>query len=128
MVRTTKHGRAWRLILRPSTCGVELIADTILRRGTDRWVLDAKYKCGYGDESRNDRFQMCAYILAFGATRATLVYPVASTSLETRRKLLSISSLGQQVVVDSIAINMAAGPDAAKESLRRIMLQEHKQK
>jgi 5-methylcytosine-specific restriction endonuclease McrBC regulatory subunit McrC len=99
-----------------------LIADTILRRGTDRWVLDAKYKCGYGDESRNDRFQMCAYILAFGATRATLVYPVASTSLETRRKLLSISSLGQQVVVDSIAINMAAGPDATKESLRHIML------
>jgi 5-methylcytosine-specific restriction endonuclease McrBC regulatory subunit McrC len=55
-----------------------LIADTILRRGADRWVLDAKYKCSYGNESRNDRFQMCAYILAFGATRATLVYPVAN--------------------------------------------------
>lgn len=117
----SKCVRSWNDALGPDDRYRSLIADTILRRREHRWVLDAKYKCSYGNEDRHDRFQMCAYILAFGASRATLVYPVANSSLGPRRELLTVSSLGRQAVVDSIAIDMAAGPAAAKESLRQIM-------
>ena len=51
-------------------------ADVIVERGKSRWVLDAKYKCEFGDESRIDRFQMCAYAVAFDADRVSLVYPM----------------------------------------------------
>ena len=39
----------------------------IVERANARWVLDAKYKCEFGDESRVDRFQMCTYALVFDA-------------------------------------------------------------
>ncbi len=42
-----------------------MIADILLMRNDERWVLDAKYKRDFGNESRNDRFQMCAYAIAF---------------------------------------------------------------
>ena len=51
-----------------------MIADILVQRGQDRWVLDAKYKRDFGNESRTDRFQMCAYAIGFHANRATLVY------------------------------------------------------
>ena len=50
----------------------------MLENNLERWVLDAKYKRAFGVESREDRFQMCAYAVAFNADRATLVYPTAS--------------------------------------------------
>lgn len=33
-----------------------MIADLLLQKGSQRWVLDAKYKRDFGTESRNDRF------------------------------------------------------------------------
>ena len=94
-----------------------LIADTLLRRGNDRWVLDAKYKRSYGNEDRNDRFQMCAYALRFGADRATLVYPFANHEHPSRRTLMSTSYGNAPVIIDAIALPMAEGPQACKTRL-----------
>ena len=117
-----KCRRVWNDALGPEDPDRSLIADTILRRGKDRWVLDAKYKSSYGNESRIDRFQMCAYVLAFGARRATLVYPVVSGTLPDRRELLRTNLGENSVIVDSMAIPMAHGPAVATARLKDLLL------
>ena len=117
-----KCRRVWNDALGPDDSTRSLIADTILRRGDDRWVLDAKYKSSYGNESRADRFQMCAYVLAFGARRATLIYPVVSGTLPDRRIILTTIVGGEAVIVDSVAISMACGPAMATAKLKELLL------
>lgn len=93
-----------------------LIADSIIKRNGLKWVLDAKYKRDYGDEGRVDRFQMCAYALAFGADRASLVYPLGQTGAE-QRTLLDTSVGSKRVRIDSISLPMRSGPDECKAAL-----------
>ena len=95
-----------------------MISDILLQRGTERWVLDAKYKCGFGNESRNDRFQMCAYAMGFRASRATLVYPSQESSNFDQRELLSVDIGGTHVRIDSFALPMANGPNMCLKALR----------
>jgi len=86
-----------------------LIADSIVKRNELKWVLDAKYKRDYGDEGRVDRFQMCAYALAFDADRASLVYPLGHIDAE-QRTLLHTMVGTKQVRIDSISLPMRSGP------------------
>jgi 5-methylcytosine-specific restriction endonuclease McrBC regulatory subunit McrC len=95
-----------------------MISDILLQCGTERWVLDAKYKCGFGNESRNDRFQMCAYAMGFRASRATLVYPSQESSNFDQRELLSVDIGGTHVRIDSFALPMANGPNMCLKALR----------
>ena len=99
-----------------------MTADVILTSGPRRWVLDAKYKRGYGDEERNDRFQMTAYAMAFNARRATLVYPTAQTPRPRWRLLLAGQIGGQPTTIDSIELPMSAGPAACRQALTDAML------
>ena len=103
-----------------------MTADVILAAGAGaarrRWVLDAKYKRGYGDEERNDRFQMTAYAMAFNARRATLVYPTAATPRARWRLLLSGQIGGQPTMIDSVELPMGAGPSACRQALLEAML------
>jgi hypothetical protein len=94
-----------------------MTADVLLRAGDRRWVLDAKYKRGYGDEERNDRFQMTAYAMAFDARRATLVYPTADSPRPRWRLLLAGQIAGQSTTIDSIELPMALGPAACRAAL-----------
>ncbi len=73
-------------------------------------VLDAKYKCAYEQESRNDRFQMAAYALAFGAKRVILVYPSAADRSFRHRLLLTSRLEGGEATIHSLELPMAAGP------------------
>src|SRR5688572_13083682 len=67
-----------------------------------RWVLNAKYKRGLsGDEAREDRFQMCGYAIAFGAARASLVYPTGETGIPRSRVLLAGDVAGKPVTIDA---------------------------
>ena len=99
-----------------------MTADVILESGNRRWVLDAKYKLGYGDEERNDRFQMTAYVMAFNARRATLVYPTAETERARWRLLLAGQIGGQPTTIDSIELPMSAGPVTCRAALLDAML------
>ena len=99
-----------------------MTADVILASGARRWVLDAKYKRGYGDEERNDRFQMTAYAMAFNARRATLVYPTAESPRARWRLLLAGQIGGQPTTIDSIELPMAAGPVTCRAALLDAML------
>ena len=94
-----------------------MTADVLLCSGDRRWVLDAKYKRGYGDEERNDRFQMTAYAMAFNARRATLVYPTADCARPRWRLLLAGQIAGQSTTIDSIELPMALGPAACRAAL-----------
>jgi hypothetical protein len=100
-----------------------MTADVILRSPAGaRWVLDAKYKRDYGDEARDDRFQVTAYATAFDAQRGSLVYPTAEGETARRRVLLKTGSVGARpVTVDSIELPMAAGPITCREALRRVI-------
>jgi len=93
-----------------------LIADVIVERSGARWVLDAKYKREFGNESRVDRFQMCAYATAFDAGRVSLVYPLAD-QLDSARNLLIATMGGKHIHIDSLALPMAAGPKACRAAL-----------
>ncbi len=93
-----------------------LSADVIVQRADYRWVLDAKYKREFADESREDRFQMCAYALAFDADRVTLVYPSA-TAEDASRELLRANVGGKSLVIDSLALPMAAGVEPCRTAL-----------
>ena len=97
-----------------------LRADVMLERHSDRWVLDAKYKRAFGGESREDRFQMCAYAVAFDADRATLVYPTASDGDHAVGTLLSTSVGAKKLVIDSMDLPMSSGPQACITALMRI--------
>jgi hypothetical protein len=99
-----------------------MTADVILESANRRWVLDAKYKLGYGDEERNDRFQMTAYAMAFNARRATLVYPTSDTPCARWRLLLAGQSGGQPTTIDSIELPMSAGPPDCRRALSDAML------
>jgi len=94
-----------------------LTADVIAQRAGARWLLDAKYKCEFGDESRVDRFQMCAYAVGFDADRVSLVYPTAASQSAGSRVLLSTSVGGKPLTIDSLALPLAAGPEACRSAL-----------
>jgi hypothetical protein len=97
-----------------------LTADTIVERAGARWVLDTKYKCDFGNESRADRFQMCAYALAFDADRVSLVYPTGAKCPSVR--ILLATTVGvKRVVIDSIALPMACGPEACVSALGEVI-------
>lgn len=98
-----------------------MIADILLQRDGKRWVLDAKYKRDFGNESRNDRFQMCAYAMGFRANRATLVYPSQESSSEDQRSLLAVDIGGTQVRIDSLAMPMASGPQKCSAALKTML-------
>jgi 5-methylcytosine-specific restriction endonuclease McrBC regulatory subunit McrC len=95
-----------------------MISDILLQRESERWVLDAKYKCDFERESRNDRFQICTYALGFRANRSTLVYPSQESSILDQRDLLVVDIGGVQIRVDSLALPMASGPQRCTEALR----------
>lgn len=80
-------------------------------------VFDAKYKRAYGAESREDRFQIAAYAMAFGAVTATLVYPTATTEPRLRRLLRTAVPGTQRSDVYSIELPMAHGPAACASAL-----------
>ncbi len=86
-----------------------LTADVIVERRRAHWVLDAKYKREFGDESRADRFQICAYAVAFDAAHASLVYPTTEDQIPLRR-LLETAVNGRGLRIDSIGLPMFAGP------------------
>lgn len=113
----SKSVRLWDDALGTDDPYRSLIADTLLERESERWILDAKYKRGFGNEDRNDRFQMCAYALGFGAKRATLVYPFANDDQPTLRTLLSTTYGSAPVNIDAIALPMAEGPVSCKAGL-----------
>jgi 5-methylcytosine-specific restriction endonuclease McrBC regulatory subunit McrC len=96
-----------------------LTTDVIVERAGTRWVLDAKYKREFGDESRIDRFQMCAYALAFDADRVSLVYPTAAKTA-AGRKLLTTAIRGKRLCVDSFELPMVAGPEPCLAALADI--------
>jgi 5-methylcytosine-specific restriction endonuclease McrBC regulatory subunit McrC len=96
-----------------------LIADVIVQRANSRWVLDAKYKREFADESRVDRFQMCAYAVAFDADRVTLVYPTAKADAATH-ELLHTTVGGKHLLIDSLALPMSAGPEACRAALASV--------
>jgi 5-methylcytosine-specific restriction endonuclease McrBC regulatory subunit McrC len=97
-----------------------LTADVIVEQAGFRWLLDAKYKREFGDESRIDRFQMCAYAVAFDADRVSLVYPTATGAMAGRRNLLSVKVGDKPICIESLALPMAAGPDACVTALSAI--------
>jgi 5-methylcytosine-specific restriction endonuclease McrBC regulatory subunit McrC len=82
-------------------------------------VLDAKYKRAFGTEARNDRFQMAAYCLAFGAMTSCLAYPVSDDASTDTRLLLRSSLVGAPAEIRSLALPMAAGPLKCAETLEQ---------
>jgi 5-methylcytosine-specific restriction endonuclease McrBC regulatory subunit McrC len=94
-----------------------LTTDVMVQRRSERWVLDAKYKRAFGVESRSDRFQMCAYAVAFNAGRATLVYPTASDGEHRITTLLGVAIGGQKILIDSMILPMKSGPQACVNAL-----------
>lgn len=109
--------RCWDDAKGPDGPSRSMIADTMLYQGEQRWILDAKYKRDFGNESRSDRFQMCGYVLGFGASRATLVYPTASAAITPHRVLLSTSFGNRSVTIDTMALPMIDGPTHCREQL-----------
>jgi 5-methylcytosine-specific restriction endonuclease McrBC regulatory subunit McrC len=99
-----------------------MTADVLLESPAGRrWVLDAKYKCGYGREDRDDRFQACTYAVAFDAGRATLVYPTAERRGGGRRLLLAGHVAAREVTIDAVELPMSAGPQACREALLELL-------
>ena len=94
-----------------------LKADVMLEQGAERWVLDAKYKRAFCSESRADRFQMCAYALAFHADRVTLVYPTANEGDHAVRTLLCTTVGTKTVLIDSMNLPMSSGHQACMAAL-----------
>ena len=97
-----------------------LSADIIVEKPNRRWVLDAKYKRAFGTESRADRFQMCAYAVAFDADRVTLIYPTAKADTFGLKRLLRTSVGAKEVIVDSLELPMSQGPQACLNALIRV--------
>jgi 5-methylcytosine-specific restriction endonuclease McrBC regulatory subunit McrC len=95
-----------------------MTADAIIERAGKRWVLDGKYKNDFGIESRADRFQMCAYAVAFDADRISLVYP--GESLMPVRRLLRTTVGAKQLTIDSFALPMRKGPKTCCAILMKI--------
>jgi len=97
-----------------------LTADVMGEREDMRWVLDAKYKRAFGNESRSDRFQMCAYAVAFDSDRVSLVYPTAHgvTPLPVRT-LLTAKVGSKMILIDAIDLPMRAGPKVCRAALEQ---------
>jgi 5-methylcytosine-specific restriction endonuclease McrBC regulatory subunit McrC len=94
-----------------------LTADVMTKNNNElRWVLDAKYKRSFGNESRADRFQMCAYALAFDADYVSLAYPLAHSHYQQRTLLEAVVGV-KTVTVDSINLPMSEGPASCKVAL-----------
>ena len=99
-----------------------LTADAIGEYEEARWVLDAKYKRAFGNESRTDRFQMCAYAVAFDADRVSLVYPTAHSVMPISVRPLLTAKVGRKMIlIDSIDLPMSAGPKACRIALEQCM-------
>lgn len=99
-----------------------MTADVVLESPAGaRWVLDAKYKCGYGDEGREDRFQACTYAVAFEAGRGTLVYPTAQGVAGRARLLLSGHVGARAVTIESIELPMEGGPEVCRAALLELL-------
>ena len=114
-----RHHRCWSDSLAGNDSKRWLLADFILERQSLRWVLDAKYKSEFGHESRNDRFQICTYALAFDADRASLIYPDGGDGGSVR-ELLTGTFGGRAVRIDSIGLPMHAGPEICRTALMMI--------
>jgi hypothetical protein len=97
-----------------------LIADVVVEQHAARWVLDAKYKRSFGVESRADRFQMCAYAVAFGADRGTLVYPTARGDEYRTRRLLTTTIGAKEIVINSMELPMSSGPRACLNAIQQV--------
>ncbi len=95
-----------------------MTADAIVELDGKRWVLDGKYKNEFGNESRSDRFQMCAYAVAFDADRISLVYPGESPM--PIHRLLSTTVGTMQLTIDSLALPMRMGPETCRSELIKI--------
>lgn len=106
----------------PNEASRHMRADTLLVKGDQRWILDAKYKRSFGNELRDDRFQMCAYVLGFNAHRSTLVYPVDPRGGLRRRRLLSTNFGDASVLIDSISLPMSAGVRHCKQELAKFLV------
>ncbi|MDB5342469.1 MAG: hypothetical protein JWP89_846 [Schlesneria sp.] len=96
-----------------------LTVDVMAEREGVRWILDAKYKRAFGNESREDRFQMCAYAVAFDADVVSLVYPVSTKDFQ-RRVLLETKVGLKPITIDSLNLPMCAGPEFCKAALRSL--------
>jgi hypothetical protein len=104
-----------------------LTADVIGESDGLRWVLDAKYKRAFGNESRGDRFQMCAYAVAFNADRVSLVYPTAPGATQISVRILLSATVGSKtVLIDSVDLPMWAGPEMCMTALKAICQQWHR--
>jgi hypothetical protein len=112
-----ERSRAWDDSLGENDPSRWMLADAMVQQAGSRWVFDAKYKLGYGSEARADRFQMCAYALAFGADRVSLVHPSGGGSRAERRVLLRTTVGGKCITIDSMALPMADGPEACRQAL-----------
>ncbi len=119
--------RLWDDATGPDDRRRSLIADTLLVRGSNRWVLDAKYKREYGNEDRNDRFQMCAYAARFSAERATLVYPTSSGQSPSCRVLLDTIFGSRPFLIEAAACEIAKGPAFCKRLLRELFSASNQQ-
>jgi len=97
-----------------------LTADVVVEQHAARWVLDAKYKRSFGVESRADRFQMCAYAVAFDADRGTLVYPTARGDEYRARRLLATTIGAKQIVINSMELPMSSGPSACLNAIQQV--------
>lgn len=102
----------------------QLIVDVLLRKGATRKILDAKYKCDYGQESRVDRFQMCAYALAFNAQNVVLVYPSDRGQHDPYRVLLQHEASGSLFRIGSMFLSMPDGPTICRIQLQNVLMCE----
>lgn len=113
-----KRIRPWDDALGENDPNRLMIADILLQRENERWVLDAKYKRDFGNESRNDRFQMCAYAIGFQASRATLVYPDQCSQVTAHRQLLRDEFGERRMSIDAVALPMTKGPADCKRAFQ----------
>jgi 5-methylcytosine-specific restriction endonuclease McrBC regulatory subunit McrC len=123
---SSKRIRPWDDAIGENEPNRLMIADILLERDSERWVLDAKYKRDFGDESRSDRFQMCAYAIGFHASRSTLVYPYQGQHPGEYRQLFREDLGGWSVLIDSIALPMADGPEKCKDLILRLPSSDQK--
>lgn len=124
-VSDAEHTRRWDDPAGKGDSKRWLVADVILENSQTRWVLDAKYKREFGNESRSDRFQMCAYAVGFNASEVSLVYPMATHEGPSRRIILNTSFGGQDVRISSIWLPMSEGPEACIERLQDLSIELH---
>jgi 5-methylcytosine-specific restriction endonuclease McrBC regulatory subunit McrC len=120
---SSKRVRPWDDAICENDPNRLMIADILLQRDDERWVLDTKYKRDFGKESRTDRFQMCAYAIGFHANRATLVYPDRGSHVGSHRELLREKTGNTNVLIDSIALSMANGPSECRRELLSVIVE-----